>query len=314
MIFITGGLGYLGGRIAAHLLHSGFSVRLGTSRTDPAVSLALQSADLKVIDLNSISSLRAAVRGSTAIIHLAGLNVDECARDPERAFIVNTLGTFNLVRAAIDENIARIIYFSTAHVYGAPLTGEIDELSLPRPAHTYSITHRSAEDYILQASDAGRFSGTILRLSNAVGPPVSVEAKCWTLLANDLSRQVIESNELVLRSSGRQQRNFVAMNDIVTFVERMLDVRQNQFTGQIINLGGLKSLTILEMAQMVRDRSWAILRQRPKLVVPDIVNDAYNEGFDFRIDKAQRLGFSPNTDIVSEIDATLRMCREHFSK
>ena len=304
----------MGGRLAAGLLQSGRSVRLGTSRTNPAVPHVLRSADLRTIDLNVASSLRAAVRGSNTIIHLAALNADECALDPVRALLVNTLGTLHLVRAALDENVGRIIYFSTAHVYGAPLSGEVDELSVPRPAHPYAITHRSAEDYVLQASDLGRLSGTILRLSNGVGPPVSVDADCWKLITNDLSRQIVETNEIMLRSSGRQQRNFVAIADIVTFVERIIDSKQNEFKGQIINLGGPKSFTILELAQLIRDRSRAVLGRRPKLIVPEFAHNGHGIGLNFRIEKARRLGFSPSVDIESEIDATLMMCREHFSK
>jgi len=271
-------------------------------------------AEVTLNDLTSIRSLRAAIRGSNTIIHLAALSAEECARDPKRALLVNTLGTFNLVRAALDEGIGRIIYFSTAHVYGAPLSGDIDELSLPRPVHPYSISHRNAEDYVLRASDIGRLSGTILRLSNAVGPPISANSNCWKLLANDLSRQAVESAEIVLHSSGHQKRNFVAIGDIVTFVERILDSKQTEFTGQIINLGGLKSLTVLQMAKMIRDRSWPILGRRPKIIVPETCDDVRTQRLTFRIDKAQRFGFLPTVDIESEIDATLKMCREYFSK
>lgn len=289
-------------------------MRLGTRRANPNVPPALRMAEVKLNDLTSVPSLRAAIRGSNAIIHLAALNAEECARDPERALLVNTLGTLNLVRAAIDESIGRMIYFSTAHVYGAPLSGEIDELSVPRPAHSYSISHRNAEDYVLQASDAGRLSGTILRLSNAVGPPISADANCWMLLANDLSRQVVETAEIVLHSSGHQERNFVAIGDIVAFVEKILNSRQNEFTGQIINLGGRKSLTVLQLAQMIRSRSRSVLGRRPTIIVPAFREDVRNQNLTYRIDKARQFGFLPTVDIESEIDATLKMCREYFSK
>ncbi len=289
-------------------------MRIGTSRTSPIVPNVLQSAEIKVIDLNSIASLRAGVRGVTAIIHLAALNAGECAVDPERALFVNTLGTLKLIQTALDEGVDRVIYFSTAHVYGAPLRGKLDELSVTRPEHPYSITHRSAEDYILQASDAGRLQGTVLRLSNAVGPPVSADSNCWMLLTNDLSRQAVESNKLVLHSSRHQQRNFIAIGDVVGFVEQILESKNDQFTSQIVNLGGLKSFTTLEMAELIRDRCWAILRQRPTLVISDVVTDCNNERLDFRIDKARQLGFSPNINIESELDATLLMSRDHFSQ
>ncbi len=261
-----------------------------------------------------MSSLRDACRDCETVIHLAALNADECTLDPEHALFVNTLGTLNLVRAASDECVMKIIYFSTAHVYGSPLSGEIDELLLTHPTHPYAITHRSAEDYILQNSNLDNLSGTVLRLSNGVGPPISADVNCWKLVANDLSRQAVESNEIVLRTSGLQQRNFVAISDIVTFIGRILDARQQEFKGQVINLGGPQSLTILQLAQLIQTRSEIILGKRPKLIVQKCANDDRIVNLNFRIDKARRLGFSPHVDIISELDATLVMCKEHFSK
>src|SRR5262245_32752221 len=66
--------------------------------------------------------------------------------------------------------LRRFIYMSTAKVFGSNPTGVIDELSLPRPASHYAITHRLAEDYVLAAHDKQRVEGVVMRLPTCVSP------------------------------------------------------------------------------------------------------------------------------------------------
>lgn len=311
MILITGGLGYLGGRIAAHLLQRGYSVRLATRQANAVPPSVLSAATIVRLDLRSPETLRAAIQGVESIIHLAALNADECARDPQAAVAVNTLGTMSLLNVAQEQGVSRVIYFSTAHVYGSPLVGTIDERSMPRPAHHYSITHRAAEDYVLHANDSGRVSGTVLRLSNAVGAPVSPYANCWQLVGNNLAMQVAKTNKITLVSSGRQQRNFVAITDVAQFIEHMLASYGHPFAGQILNMGGENSLSVLQFATMVRERSRVVLGRSPTIAV-DAAGDgqSHEAALDFRIDRIRALGFLPRTAITDEVDATLLMCEQ----
>ena len=115
-----------------------------------------------------------------AIVHLAAMNEMDCARDPAAALEVNTALTLRLLNAAVAAGVRRFVYLSTAHVYGAPLRGHIDERALPRPVHPYAITHRAAEDFVLAAFDAGRIEGVVLRLSNGVGAPAHAAVDRWT--------------------------------------------------------------------------------------------------------------------------------------
>jgi len=163
MVLISGGLGYLGGRIAKYLLDSGFQVRIGSSRSHPDVPSDLLSCEIVICDLSDKRSLENACKNVSSIIHLASLNAQECDHDPEAALLINGLGTLNLLNAAKKMGVTKFVYFSTAHVYGSPLQGIIDENSTPRPIHDYAITHRLAEDYVLQANSNKDITGSILR-------------------------------------------------------------------------------------------------------------------------------------------------------
>ena len=77
MILITGGYGYLGGRIASHLMKNGRQVRIGTHRASPIIPEELEGCEQVYIDLSNIESLRKSCEGVTHLIHLAALNATE---------------------------------------------------------------------------------------------------------------------------------------------------------------------------------------------------------------------------------------------
>ena len=135
MILVTGGGGYLGGRIVDYLKGNGFDVKIANRCI-----------------FESHISLMEACNGVEVVIHLAAMNSQDSFNSPEKALMVNGLNTLNLLDAAEKSKVLKFIYFSTIHVYGPKLNGYIDETALPYPVGSYSITHRLAEDYVLDAN------------------------------------------------------------------------------------------------------------------------------------------------------------------
>ena len=124
-VLITGGFGYLGGRIATELASKpGLAIRLG-SRKIQLPPTWLPQAEVAAMNILDPASLMSAMQGVRVVVHLAAMNENECLADPNKATLINTLGTLNVLQAAIDAGVKRFIYFSTAHIYGAPLVGHI---------------------------------------------------------------------------------------------------------------------------------------------------------------------------------------------
>src|ERR1051326_4797952 len=218
-ILITGGLGYVGGRIARALAEqTDFALLLGTRHSKLPKPAWLKRGSVIPLDVTGGQALHDVWKGVRFVLHLAAMNEIESAKDPAGAVTVNTLGTLKLVQAAERAGVERFIYFSTAHVYGVPLAGSITEATLPRPVHPYAMTHRAAEDFVLAAHDRKTMGGLVLRLSNGFGAPIRPEVNRWTLLVNDLCRQAVTARKLVLQSSGLQQRDFVTLSDVARAV------------------------------------------------------------------------------------------------
>jgi UDP-glucose 4-epimerase len=307
-VLLTGGFGYLGGRVGASLANgSRWMVRLGSRRARPAPSW-LSHAETVAMDLLETGSLSAAMIDVHAVVHLAAMNENECVADPDRALLINALGTLNVLRAAIAAGVKRFIYFSTAHVYGAPLVGHITERALPRPMHPYAITHRAAEDFVLAAHDQKEITGIVVRLSNGFGAPTHPDVDRWTLLVNDLCRQAVLGRKLVLRSSGLQQRDFVTLHDVGEAVRHLLGLSRAECGDGLFNLGGDSSMSVLEMAERIAVRCQSTLGFLPEIQRPQPLFGESVSKLKFDSGKLQKTGFALGGSLNDEIDGTLRIC------
>jgi len=312
MVLISGGLGYLGGRIAKYLLDSGFQVRIGSSQSHPDVPSDLLSCEIVMCDLSDKRSLENACKNVSSIIHLASLNAQECDHDPEAALLINGLGTLNLLNAAKKMGVTKFVYFSTAHVYGSPLQGIIDENSTPRPIHDYAITHRLAEDYVLQANSNKDITGSILRLTNSVGSPLNSKANCWMLVVNDLCKQTVLNQSMELHSDELVQRDFIPISTVCSTVVDVLT--SDVLDGEIANISSSVVLTLRELTNLIADRSEVVLGFRPNINFKRLPKGKPLESLFILNSKLKSSGCIIDTDLSYEIDQLLLNCNQWFAQ
>lgn len=313
-ILIIGGFGYIGGRIAAEIVRStDYQVLLASRESHSTVSW-LPGAHSVILDVLDKSSFRNIFQGVKGIVHLAALNEIESADDPEMAIMVNTLGTQRVLQAAINAGVQRFIFFSTAHVYGAPLQGYITEKITPRPVHPYAITHHAAEEFVLAAHDAKKIVGIVVRLSNGFGAPSYPGINRWTLLVNDVCRQVAETRHITMRSSGMQQRDFITLHDVGRAVCHILSLPAELCSDGLFNLGGNRSMTVWAMVQLIVNRCNAIFGFMPSIHRPEPLQGDLSHDLHFSIAKLFNSGFHLEGDVDKEIDDTLNLCYQTFGK
>ena len=313
VVLITGGLGYVGGRIAQALAQCGkHRLRLSTHRPDCTPPVWLSTAEVVSLDVTRDADFDQACKGITGIVHLAAINEQDCVADPQRALLVNGLGTLKLLQAALRAGVERFIYLSTAHVYGAPLAGTITENSLPRPTHPYAITHHIAEEFVLAAHAQRTLTGIVLRMSNSFGAPTHANIERWELIVNDLCRQAVTQKQLVLRSSGLQRRDFVTLSDAGRAIDHLLHLPAAACSDGLFNLGGDCTRAIIELAERIAERCATTLGFRPAIQRPQPAAGETGNTLDYRFDKLKATGFAVHGGMDAEIDATLRLCEKTF--
>ncbi|MBF0198641.1 MAG: SDR family oxidoreductase [Planctomycetes bacterium] len=313
-ILITGANGYLGGRIAEYLLNQGHELHLGVRSQSSAHVLQKLLPEAKTLnfDLQAPDSFPQALKNQDCVIHLAALNHQQCLENPSLAQQVNSEAVGELLVQTGKAGIQHFIYASTFHVYEP---GEfITEESPTGTKSVYAQTHLDAEKYIEQYCLTHKLSGTVLRLSNALGPPLSPEVNAWSLVANDLCRQAISAKKLQLQSHGLQERNFIAISDLSRAFAHLITSKSSQYDFECFNLGGENAISIRSLAQSIQHLCLQHCNYRPELIIPEA--DAHakqQQTLTFSSAKFLNTGFTYEKSVEDELKENLLFCQRHFS-
>ena len=313
-ILITGGLGYIGGRVANYLKEKEPDTNIFLATRQNNETLPLWSNEFTVIQMNILdeSSIANGLKNKNldVIIHLAALNEIDAIEDPELALEVNTKGTYKLLNVANAEKINRFVYFSTYHVYGETSCSPITEDTPTRPTHPYAITHRAAEDLVNYFNHYHNMSTLIFRLSNGYGYPMSKDIDRWTLIFNELCKQAVTSDRISLKSSGKQHRDFITLHDIARAVYHFLFVVPDKWGDGLYNLGGKYSMSMLDVANKITEVYKKKYNKDIRRIetVQDGGESIKYAPVKYSIDKIVKTGFTLRGDITSEIENTMHVC------
>jgi UDP-glucose 4-epimerase len=171
-VLVTGGAGYIGSVIAARLLARGHAVTVYDDLSRGHRAAVPAGASLIEGDIRATAHVGAALKdgGCDAVVHMAALaEVGESVAHPERYMDVNVNGTAAVIAAARAAAVGRLVFSSTAAVYGAPKRVPIEEEDELTPTNPYGASKLSGERLLEQARDAGDLAFTALRYFNACG-------------------------------------------------------------------------------------------------------------------------------------------------
>ena len=304
-ILITGGFGFLGGRLGQYLSEN-YNVILG-SRSDQSKPNWLSIAKTLKIDWDDETSLNDACNLVDIVIHASGLNAQECSSGPEKALLVNGVYTQNLVKAAINQSVKKFIYLSTAHVYSDSLLGVITEDTPTANTHPYATSHVAGENAVLLATRQEYIEGTVVRIANAFGSPVSKDVNCWMLLVNDLCKQAVVEKSLTLNGDSKTVRDFVTIRDFCSVIGLLIENN----TSHIVNIGSGKACTIGEMATKIQSNCLNVLGFEPPIILKQ--KPSINENsFDFQTNYLDSINFKFANDFDVEIRELIYFCKENF--
>lgn len=236
-IACTGTTGLLGHAVAELMRARGHSI-VAVGRA-PGCDVPLDLAIDEVLPPGALA-------GCEALVHAAGVT-DEDFSDREAAFAKALLGAQALLQGAREAGVGRLVYFSSAHVYG-PLEGLIDESRPPNPLSDYAIAHFATEQLFRRAALEPGCASLIVRPCAVFGLPPSLERFTrWSLIPFDFPRQAL-GGRIVLKSPGKQRRNFVSSEGLGFLVGWWLGQAAEGTT--IANAPGPDELPVYEFAAL----------------------------------------------------------------
>lgn len=311
-ILITGGTGYIGGRLADYLKKESANSKIFLTTIDK--KLPFWTKDFTVLPMNllDVASIDNALKDKQIdiIIHLAALNEIDSMKDPLAALEVNTKGTYRLLEAAKKYDIKKFIYFSTFHVYGYSANNSITTEEIPtKPFHPYASTHKAAEDIVTFFRHYHNMQTLILRLSNSYGYPMDKTVDRWSLVFNDLCKQAVTNGRLVLKSSGNQHRDFISLGDVTRAVYHFIFNIPDSWQDGLFNLGGECSMSILEVAQKIaKIYKKHYQKEINEIKVSEDKEKTLIRNVKYSIKKLKDTGFKLAQDMDNEIIETFKIC------
>jgi len=308
-VLVTGGFGNLGSWITKYLLEKNFKVYVLTrSKAKSSVS-NLMSPNLHIVEADITDRSLLAEKLDFDLdfcIHAASYNEFYEDDYPSKALLVNSLGTRNILDVLSKKNLKHFVYLSTFHVYGVT-SGYISELTPTIPINDYASTHLFGEYYVRQFGLTSNLKFSILRLTNSYGAPFTIDTDKWYLILNDLTRSAFESGNVVLKSNGQIQKDFIYMGDVVDSIYKLLLVEPKN---EIFNISYGRSKTLLGLAQTVK----RVFRDSFSKDIDIIVNSSDEVDYENLVvsnDKlAKFIDFKPRDYIDNEIVSIINLLED----
>lgn len=261
-VVVTGGYGYIGAALAAALRETSARVVLVSRTVRPHVP----GTEALTADVRTTAGWTQILERADIVFHLAGGTSARAAARDEAASLESTVRPVMLLVAAAQAapRVPRVVYSSTATVYGVTDRLPIAEDTEPKPATTYDRHKLCAEQELARASHRGVLEGVSLRLPNVYGPSAGTSAAPDRGVLNRVARLALEGAEVPLYGGGRYVRDYVYIDDVVRAF-CMAAVRA-EMKGASFNVGSGTGTTVRDAFALVAERAERLTGRRARLL------------------------------------------------
>ena len=251
-VLVTGGAGFIGSNLVAALLERGDDVRvLDNFSTGSRSNLAALGRDVDVVegDLRSYERVHTAVRGTEVVFHQGALgSVPRSVQDPLSSTAVNVEGTLNVLLAARDEGIRRIVAASSSSVYGDGGTFPRAESQAPNPISPYAVAKLAAERFCVSFTRVYGIETVALRYFNVFGPRQDPSSQ-YAAVVPRFIRLVADGEPVTVHGDGGQSRDFTFVENVVR--ANLLAADASDAAGRVLNIATGGSETVDALADTI---------------------------------------------------------------
>ena len=251
-VLVTGGAGFIGSHLVDALLARGHAVRvLDNLSTGKRNNLPLDNPRLELVlgDVADAAALRAALAGCTAVAHLAAVaSVQASVDDPVSTHQSNFIGTLNLCEAMREQGVRRVLFASSAAVYGQNGEGEaIDEDTPKAPLTPYAADKLASEYYLDFYRRQHGLTPAIFRFFNIFGPRQDPSSP-YSGVISIFTERALAGQPITVFGDGEQTRDFVYVADLVGLLVQALELPQVEPGAVNVGLNRATSLNQLLVA------------------------------------------------------------------
>ena len=310
-ILVTGGAGFIGAHLAGRLAELGHAVRVidnfSTGHRSNLESLA-PGAELVEGDIRSYERASTAVRGCEFVFHLAALpSVPRSVQDPLTSHAVNVTGLQNVLLAARDAGVRRLVYASSSSVYGANPALPKREDMIPLPISPYAVSKLAGEGYCRAFGEVYGLDTVALRYFNVFGPYQDVRSDYAAVIPN-FTDALTAGRPPVVFGDGEQSRDFTYVENVVA--ANVLALRAEGVAGGVYNVACGEQVTVNELIAQLRERLGSDVEPTYLAARPGEVRHSLAD-----ISAARRdLGYEPVVRFGEGLDRTVTHQREEIAR
>jgi UDP-glucose 4-epimerase len=205
------------------------------------------SIELVENDVRYGGAVQRAMRGCDYVIHFATVSINKSVADPDESIDINFVGNHNVFAAAAEEGVKRLVYASSASVYGDPETLPMAEDSKTHPLTPYCISKLAGEQLLEFYERQKGLSWVALRFFNVYGPGQKVAAY-YTSVINHFVERLRRGEPPIIDGKGEQSMDFVHVTDVARAAVLALESEQANVP---INIGTGISTTVAQLADIL---------------------------------------------------------------
>ena len=251
-VLVTGGAGFIGSNLVHALLERGDTVRvLDNFATGNRANLDGLEDDVEVMEgeLRSYERVHNAVRGVEVVFHQGALpSVPRSVQDPLTTSAVTIEGTLNVLLAARDESVRRVVFASSSSVYGNGGTLPRTETQHPDPISPYAVAKLAAERYCVSFSRVYGLETVALRYFNVFGPRQNPHSQYAAVVPLFFSA-IQDGRPVPIHGDGSQSRDFTYVANVVE--ANILAADAPDAAGLVLNIATGRQASVNELADAI---------------------------------------------------------------
>jgi nucleoside-diphosphate-sugar epimerase len=256
LYLITGIGGFIGSSLARGLLARGEEVRgidnFATGKRDNLAEI-LDRVDFREGSILDIEAMRNACQGADYVLHQAAIpSVPKSVLDPVGSNHTNVDGTVNVLVAARDAKVKRVVFASSSSVYGDTPTLPKHEGMTPDPISPYAVAKLASEHYMISFYRCYKLETVALRYFNVFGPRQDPSSQYSGVMAKFIS-QMLSGQSPTTFGDGEQSRDFTYIDNVVEANLLACRAPGDRVAGKIINVATGRRITLNQTFQLLRE-------------------------------------------------------------
>lgn len=306
---VTGGAGFIGSNIVQKLVNSGETVRvIDNFSTGSIINLKEVQSKIELVegDILDLPLVRNAMIGIDYVFHQAALpSVPRSIEDPIASNENNVTGTLNILVAARDSGVKRVIYAGSSSAYGdSPVLPKKEDM-IPSPLSPYALSKLTGEYYCRIFSSLYNLDTITLRYFNVFGPRQNPESQYAAVIPKFIE-SFLSGNPPTIYGNGEQTRDFTFISNVVS--ANILSSKAKKTGGKIVNIATFSRISLNQLLDILKEITGKNIS--PKYTESrkgDVLHSLAD------ISKAEKLlGYRPMVDLKEGLRRTVSWMKESY--